>query len=52
MAEVMVQNVAYRATVYRTGVKGSIITEMSIPWLLTILGDAIKQDVLLFTMLW
>ena len=32
-------------------VKGSIITEMSIPWLLKILGDAIKQDVLLFTML-
>ena len=32
-------------------VKGSIITEMSIPWLLKILGDAIKQDVLLYTML-
>ena len=32
-------------------VRGSIITDMSIPWLLKILGDAIKQDVLLFTML-
>ena len=32
-------------------VKGSIITEMSIPRLLKILGDAIKQDVLLLTML-
>ena len=34
-----------------TLVKGSIITEMVIPWLLKILGDAIKQDVLLFNML-
>ena len=32
-------------------VKGSIITEMSIPRLLKILGDAIKQDVLMYTML-
>ena len=31
-------------------VKGSTITEMSIRWLLKILG--IKQDMLLFTMLW
>ena len=29
----------------------NIITEMSIPRLLEILGDAIKQDVLLLTML-